>query len=191
MKMGEKKIELSEQRILIICKRDYLVRFWKITLEPEQDYPDDKYILKVLEFLQRRGNEYKLQDPRGRFEIWREDKYRSLDYTDIQNIEGKNWPKNFKDVSLFPEANIRTEEDLARYNAWRQSTFKEYIKQLRNSYKWCRKDGIIPALKYKTNWTEIDTSFITSIDPPELLDNLPISIKNLLKRKLNGHKTNL
>lgn len=189
--MGKKNIKLSEQRILIICKRDYLVRFWKITLEPEQDYPDDKYILKVLEFLQRRGNEYKLQDPRGRFEIWREDKYRFLDYTDIQNIEGKNWPRNFKDVSLFPEANIRTEEDLARYNAWRQSTFKEYIKQLRNSYKWCRKDGIIPALKYKTNWTEIDTSFITSIDPPELLDNLPLSIKNLLKKKLNGHKTSL
>ena len=185
------KKDLSRQRILIICKRDYLVRFWKLVLDPGQDYPDEESIQKVLTFLQRRGNEYKLHDPRGRFEIWKEDKYKFLDHSNIQNIDGKNWPKNFKDVSLFPEANIRTEEDLARYNSWREKTFKEYINQLRVSYRWCRKDGIIPALKYKTNWTEIDTNFITSIDPPDLLGDLPIHVKQLIKRKLNGSKTDL
>ena len=36
------------KRTVVICKRDVLTRFWKITLEPGQIYPSEELLIKIM-----------------------------------------------------------------------------------------------------------------------------------------------
>lgn len=181
-------MENSPKRIVVICKKDVLIRFWKITLEPNQKYPSEEFILKIMRFLHRRSKygEFELYGEDAHFEVWNKDVYRELDYTNIVNTQGKNWPKAFRQVGLFPMADIKDTADLMKYNRWRKTTFKNYIRQLQNGYEWQRGDGIKVLSTYYAGWNKIDPdNDIHILNPPELYDSLPDEIKNFLIKKLN------
>ena len=182
------------KRIVVICKRDILLRFWKITLEPNQKYPSEELILKIMRFLHSRNkySEFELYGEGAHFEVWNRDDYRELDYTNIVNTQGKNWPKGFPKVSLFPMADIKTTADLMKYNRWRRTTFKFYVNQLQHDYEWTRADGIHVLTSYYAGWLKINPEKdIHILNPPELLDCLPTEISNFIIKKLNGFQEDI
>ena len=176
--MGE-----EPKRVVVICKRDAVMRFWKITLEHGQDRPSDDLILKVLRFLHQnhKYEEFTLYSDTAYFEIWNKDEYREIDYTDILNVQGKNYPKSFNRVTLFPEANIQTTADIIKYNRWRKTTFRAYVKELQNGYNWEREDGQSIPKSYYSGWLKINPDRdIHTINPSELSDSLPERVKKVL-----------
>lgn len=178
------------ERIIVICKRDVIIQFWKITLKDNQKYPSKELMDKIIRMMvnrsRREENNFKLYDPDAYFEVWDRNDYREIDRRDVLNVEGKNWPKEFKEVSLFPMANIKTTADLMQYNRWRKTTFKHYIDQLQNDYVWCRKDGKDVDKSYYEDWMNLDPEYVHTINPPELYDFLPENFKRYLNRKLSN-----
>jgi hypothetical protein len=177
------------KRIVVICKRDILLRFWKITLEPGQVYPEEETILKVMRFLHNRSKygEFELYGENAYFEVWNKDCYREIDYTNITNVQGRNWPKKFNMVTLFPMADIKDTADLMKYNRWRKMTFTHYIQALQRDYVWERSDGVKVLSNYGAGWMKVDPEKdIHILNPPELLDCVPEEIKNFITKKLNG-----
>ena len=177
------------KRIVVICKRDKLLRFWKITLEPGQVYPEEETILKVMRFLHNRSKYggFELYGENAYFEVWNKDCYREIDYTNITNVQGRNWPKKFNMVTLFPMADIKDTADLMKYNRWRKMTFTHYIQALQRDYVWERSDGVKVLSNYGAGCMKIDPEKdIHTLNPPELLDCVPEEIKNFITKKLNG-----
>lgn len=165
-----------ENRIVIVCKRDYLPRFWKIDYSK---YPDKQInpeaIVKCFKKLSRFNDEFKIVSPNGYYEVWNENKYENPYNEDMRNIEGALWPKSLKDFTFFPMANIKTEQDLRNYNVWRVTTFKNYIKRLHNDYLWYTRNGMCVLFEWD-EWKKVDPEIITEIhavDVRTTLENIP------------------
>ena len=142
-----------------------------------------------MRFLHRRSKygEFELYGDNAHFEVWNRDDYREIDYTNILNTQGKNWPKGFQKVGLFPMADIKTVADLMKYNRWRRVTFRIYIQQLQQGYEWKREDGVNVLDSYYAGWLKVNPDKdIHLLNPPELFDSLPKEIRDFVKKKLDN-----
>lgn len=163
------------KKIVLIFRRDIICSLWKVTLEADIPYPDKKNIERAIRYIRMvYPKRFKTYDEDScSFEVWSENRYRVLDYNNIKNVEGKNWPLDFDAVTLFPEARIQDESDLAMYNRWRVNTFRSYVHQLQNNYIWELEGGVCPPKDCKRGWIDINPETdILPINPVELSDVL-------------------
>lgn len=122
------------ERIYIIGKsKDHLLQFWKLN---KLEY-DEEYVLKVINFAANKKFKIKPSNYSGVAELtlWTRDEHLDL-FTNMYNIDGDQIPKPLSEVTLYPMANIKSEEDLERYNNWRMTEFKNIIRYLQTNFKW-------------------------------------------------------
>ena len=128
-------MRIMEERIFIVEKRnDYLREFWKIT---SSEFTEEEFISLLKYFTEKRKViPFHNYSDKAELILWNRNDYTELCMPGVKNVDGIPWPKRLSTITFFPMADIKTEEDLKIYNAWRMDRFKRHILYLQNYFKW-------------------------------------------------------